>query len=448
MASIGTPQYITPEKAAQYAAQAGFSNQIVSGTKYTQIQIITAIASAESGLDVHAFNPSDPNGGSFGILQINGFWFGHGISQQGALNALQSFQFAYTAISHHGTNFNDWSTFKSGVYKNKVLNLPGQGSTPLATLPADGWWTFPRIDNLGLPDSYGGFPKPDSNIQVPDNYHIETILSGTVSGINAPGGNVDAWGASVTIRLDNPLNDLATHIAFLHLANVTVRMGQHVNVGDRIGYNGGNFAAGSQKVPLGVALYHGEYYGHDGWQYMTVQNLTGKGKLNIVPLLDAAKSGSLSTFVPNWSASGAGGNNASPFSFASQPFGLSTFLQQSSQVTSKVAGAITPGTDVAVVLEVIDLVMKVINPFQIFINTDVTGNDPSTLINDPNPLDWFGEFAYALSFDITALTIRGLLLFIGAYMCFKVVNKTIDLTGTINRGIQAGTDVAKLAALA
>jgi len=431
MASIGSPQYITAEKAAQYAAQAGFGNQVVQGTKYTQIQVIVAIASAESGLDIHAFNPNDPNGGSFGILQINGFWLNHGITQQGALNPQQAFQFAYTVISRHGTNFSDWSTFTSGVYKNKVLSLPGQGSTPVATLPSDGWWTFPRVDNLGAPDPFGGFPKPDSNIQVPDNYHIETILSGTISGINAPGGGVDPWGASVTIRLDNPLNDLATHIAYLHLATVTVRLGQHVNVGDRIGYNGGNFAAGSQKVPLGVALYHGEYYGHDGWQYMTAQNLSGKGKLNIVPLLDAAKAGSLSTFVPNWATSG------TPFSFgasSSAPFGLTTFLNQASQATKQATSAITPGTDVAVVLEVIDLVMKVINPFQ-------------TYIDDPNPLNWFGEFMYAVSFDITALTIRGFLFLIGGYMCFKVIDQVTNVSGTIQRGIDVGAQAVKLAAI-
>lgn len=463
MANIGNPQYITYEQAAAYAAQAGFSSQTVPGTKWTQIQVITAIAAAESGLDVHAYNPSDPNGGSYGILQINGFWFGHGITQSGALNPLQAFQFAYTAISHRGTNFRDWSTFTSGVYKNKIVDLPGQGNKPLSQLPSDGWWTFPRIDNLGQPDPFGGFPKPDSNIQLPDNYHIETILAGTVSSINGPGGKIDPWGASVTILLDQPLNSLADHIAYIHLSTVTVRVGQHVNVGDRIGYNGGNFAAGSQKVPLGVALYHGSSYGHDGWQYMTAANLTGNGKLNIVPLLDAAASGSLASFTPNFSQ----GNTA--FSTVGNTQGLADFIAGVKQVTAQTA-KLGPNPDLVTVLETLDLLMLVVNPFSTFINTDQANADAQSsgvaagigsiigggtavgngaqYIKDPNPLDWVGEFFWALSYDITALTIRGLFLFLGSYLCFRVVNQVVNITGTVERGGQVAANALRLAAAA
>jgi len=39
-----------------------------------QLGMLVAIAQRESRCRPNAFNPSDPNGGSYGIMQINGFW--------------------------------------------------------------------------------------------------------------------------------------------------------------------------------------------------------------------------------------------------------------------------------------------------------------------------------------------------------------------------------------
>ena len=39
-----------------------------------QLGMLVAIAQRESRCQPDAFNPSDPNGGSYGIMQINGFW--------------------------------------------------------------------------------------------------------------------------------------------------------------------------------------------------------------------------------------------------------------------------------------------------------------------------------------------------------------------------------------
>ena len=39
-----------------------------------QLGMLVAIAQLESRCQPDAFNPSDPNGGSYGIMQINGFW--------------------------------------------------------------------------------------------------------------------------------------------------------------------------------------------------------------------------------------------------------------------------------------------------------------------------------------------------------------------------------------
>ena len=44
------------------------------GWPANQLGMLVAIAQRESRCQPDAFNPSDPNGGSYGIMQINGFW--------------------------------------------------------------------------------------------------------------------------------------------------------------------------------------------------------------------------------------------------------------------------------------------------------------------------------------------------------------------------------------
>lgn len=158
-------------------------------------------------------------------------------------------------------------------------------------MPEQPWYKFPRIDAYGSPDPFGGFPKPDSNVQVPDGYPITALLAGTVTGINAPDGSMPVWGASITIKLDKPLNSLATHTAYIHLAGIApgVTIGNKIAAGDIIGYSGGSKAAGSQKVPLGFALYAGDNYGYGAeW----AQNL-GNPLLNMTSVLNAAVNGTL-----------------------------------------------------------------------------------------------------------------------------------------------------------
>ena len=39
-----------------------------------QLGMVVAIAQRESRCQPDAFNPKDPNGGSYGVMQVNGFW--------------------------------------------------------------------------------------------------------------------------------------------------------------------------------------------------------------------------------------------------------------------------------------------------------------------------------------------------------------------------------------
>ena len=124
------------------------------------------------------------------------------------------------------------------------------------------WWQFPRIDNLGAyPDPEGPYYKPDSNIQLPPGYPIAAISSGTVTSVQKT-----SWGQwVVTVRLDSPINKLATHQFYEHMSRATVSVGQHVNQGDLIGANN------QSGPPLGFGFYSGDIYG-SGSAWQTLQN--------------------------------------------------------------------------------------------------------------------------------------------------------------------------------
>lgn len=416
---------ISVAAAENYASSAGFSNTIkVSGTQYTQLQTIVGIAIAESGLDPNAFNASDPNGGSYGILQINGFWFSHGISAAGAKDPQTAFNFAYRTISAHGTNFSDWSTFTNGSYKNHISTVT---NTDVMTLPKNGWWTFSRIDNYGaFPDTQGNFAKPDSNIILPAHYPLVAILPGTVTGVNGPQGQVQPWGATVTVKLDKPLNSLATHYAMLHMESTSVKVGQHVQPGDKLGVGGGNITAGSAPASVGFALCSGDNYGNSGNEWTTYYQGKGVPQLNPVSLLDSAKSGTL-TFSGSFNASSGSGGNGT---FTGLP-----------QLLHKGTAKISPNDSVAHFFFTIDQMMRLENPIP---DPNQVGQISGPGFSIPNPLEWTGDLIYNLGVDYVAFQIRAFIVLLGVYIVFKSVNSVMNITGTI--GSVVGT-AGKLAAL-
>jgi hypothetical protein len=144
------------------------------------------------------------------------------------------------------------------------------------------WYMYPRIDNLGTPDPDGGFPKPDSNIQVPYGTSMTAPASGIITGIDT----ISPWGESITVKFDNPPNPQATHYVFLHLQSIdqSLSMGQHVSTGDELGVSGSN----PQNAAPGFAFYPGDAYGTDTLfaSFDTIDNLTGNGPFNPVPYLD------------------------------------------------------------------------------------------------------------------------------------------------------------------
>jgi len=171
------------------------------------------------------------------------------------------------------------------------------------------WWSaqFSRIDNLGgyEPESppagsAGFYVKPDTNVQLPPNYPIEAISPGTVTSVQHTG-----WGQTVvTVRLDQAINDLATHHAYQHMSSANVQVGQHVSQGDLIGYNNNG------GVPLGFSFYSGDVYG-SGSAWQVLQNdLTAhgnNGKLSPVAWLDSM-AGITPSSVDGTTTSGTGFN--------------------------------------------------------------------------------------------------------------------------------------------
>ncbi len=158
---------------------------------------------------------------------------------------------------------------------------------------ANPWYDYPYVADIGTPDPYGGFPKPDINFQVPNNTPITALYGGVISGIDTAGsGAIPAYGHVVTVKLHQPLNGLATHTAYLHLSRIApgLSVGSQVRTGDVIGYGGpgNNTPPGTQPAPVGFALYSGDYYGQgSAWSNETAANLAGA--LNPVPIIDAAR---------------------------------------------------------------------------------------------------------------------------------------------------------------
>lgn len=153
------------------------------------------------------------------------------------------------------------------------------------------WYQYPISGGAyGTPDPYGGFPKPDVNIDVPSGMPITALYSGTVSGINSPSGIVPAYGNVVTVKLDNPINPIATHTAYLHMASIApgLQVGQKISAGTIVGYSGGNNpGAGLQQAPVGFALYNGDVYGYGP----TWSQYLGSSALNPTNIIQVLASG-------------------------------------------------------------------------------------------------------------------------------------------------------------
>jgi murein DD-endopeptidase MepM/ murein hydrolase activator NlpD len=193
------------------------------------------------------------------------------------------------------------------------------------------WYTYPRIDNFGQKDPAGDFWKPDSNVQVPGNYPITALLPGTVTSIQ----NTSFGQKVVTIKLDHPLNSLATHTFYEHMSGSApgLSIGQHVQAGSLIGYNNP-----SGQVPLGFGLYSGDVYG-SGSEWGTLQQDLAPGgaqQLNPVNLLNQAQKGNLNINNPG----GLTSSYNQPVTGTCAPWDIGCMLTQSNSALASIGEAI------------------------------------------------------------------------------------------------------------
>ncbi len=119
-----------------FASRAGFTG--------SSLQTIVAISAAESGWN--SSPPDNVNNDIWhsrdrGILQINNHWQPQ-VSDTCAYDPQCSFNAAY-GISNNGTNFNAWSTYQSGAYKQYLLSSPSPGfnAEPNMTFTVNGLQT-------------------------------------------------------------------------------------------------------------------------------------------------------------------------------------------------------------------------------------------------------------------------------------------------------------------
>ena len=71
---IPTTTATTQPDAPKTLCEQVFDTAKAIGWPADQLGMLVAIAQRESRCQPDAFNPNDPNGGSYGIMQINGFW--------------------------------------------------------------------------------------------------------------------------------------------------------------------------------------------------------------------------------------------------------------------------------------------------------------------------------------------------------------------------------------
>jgi hypothetical protein len=292
------------------------------------------------------------------------------------------------------------------------------------------WYTYPRVDAIGTPDPYGGFPKPDTNIQLPDGYPVTSLFSGLVTGVDSTSG----WACSVTIKLDKPINALATHTAYLHMGPIAVKMGARVKAGQYIGPNGGGGACGAQKVPLGFALYNGDNYGYGAaWALMTKANLLGP--LNPVPVILAAIAGKLGDL---------GSILAEPLNILIEPApdAAYTYLSKQGEPLTRTGTTARETLNNVPGFEGIVMALDQIEQFQPFeLKDKSTGNDIGVIGNSlaKNVVDLPSESIQALiTFTFansTAFLVRGTICLIGIVMVVGVIGSQMagETEGTVKK---------------
>lgn len=271
---------LSVQQAASYASAAGFSGQALN--------IVIAIAQAESSLNTQARHVNAGGSVDRGILQINNVYHAE-VSDACAYDPACAFGAGYK-IASGGSNFTPWSTYNSGAYKQYLQQLPG-GDPTAQGKPA--WFTHSVSQNYSPPGEYG------VDLGMPVGTPITALFAGTVgwAGRTCWGSGCvnGSSGGEVTVICSVPGYGAMTSY-YLHMDSLApgIRAGVVVQAGQVIAYSGGQLSGGNWPVvniPSRGLIYstgpHVEFGFNAPW-------INGPGR-NVNPIfaIDAARSGQL-----------------------------------------------------------------------------------------------------------------------------------------------------------
>lgn len=233
---------LTVEQARTFASQAGFTGQ--------GLNIIIAIAQAESGLNTAARGVNTDGSVDRGIMQISSKYHAE-YNDACVYSPICAFQAAYT-ISTRGTNFTPWTTYTSGAYQQY---LAGGTSAPSGKQ----WYDFPITNGYSTSQIPGNWDSPHYAIDfgTPLDTPFFFLDSGTIVQADYAVWNGQPGGGEIFLQPDNGGPEEYAY----HLDQITATKGAHVKAGQIVGYTGGQNSGGhhptSPKWSSGEHLHFG-----------------------------------------------------------------------------------------------------------------------------------------------------------------------------------------------
>jgi murein DD-endopeptidase MepM/ murein hydrolase activator NlpD len=270
---------LTVTQTKNFASQAGFTGQ--------GLNIIVAIAQAESGLNTAARGVNSDGSIDRGIVQINSKWHAE-YSDACAYEPSCAMRAAYQ-ISNKGTNFTPWSTYTSGAYKQFL-----SGGTSAAS--GKQWYDYPITNGYLTTQVPGNWDSPHYALDfgTPRGTPFFFLESGTITQADYAVWDGAPGGGEIFLKPDAA----STQEYAYHLDQIVpgVSPGKHVKAGQIVGYTGGQNSGGnhptSPKWSSGPHLHFGLFtkfiqtaigsrpYGPDPGQQINLAkqfNITGSG---------------------------------------------------------------------------------------------------------------------------------------------------------------------------
>jgi lysozyme-like protein len=446
---------ITLADARSFATSAGFRGG--------SLEIVLAIAQAESSLNTAAINVNKDGSIDRGVLQINDRAHPE-VLDACAYDPQCSFQQAYN-ISNHGTNFCSWCTYTTqcgntncqgdGKYQKYLSGSTPTGSSQTNLTVAqvfaqnglEPWWNEDHANYFGDPGEYGqdygmhgGFGTPVGCIWAGE---VVDILFGCLCGNNCNTGSPDSVGYVVQVKTNDGLHH------YQHLKSIKVKIHDAVQVGTVLGTSGG---CGSNAYPSTCT-----YPNPQGSCGCTSYDDCSAGN-HIEVRWSPSGYNPQSGFQQNWKnplqhfrdlankqANAVAGQPQGSFTGA----GLGTSFAGWTSTHVK----LKPGASVDGVLYAIDSLQTVRNPFDLTPDQKKAAADslsfPGGSFQFTDPSAYIGDVMLNFGADLVAVVIDVFLILTGIYIVWKSINKVIDLAsvgrkveGGVSTGIQLGSLLA------